>query len=507
MSRHVLVGFCSLALVVCQSVASSADVAAAVQQYVDAHQRAIVSELVDLVSIPNVTADTENIRRNAVQLRGMLQKRGLRTDLIETGGNPLVYGELAIPQATRTLLIWAHYDGQPVDPRGWKQASPFTPVLRDRRLEDGARSLPDIRKIEKFDPEWRLYGRSAADDKAPIVALLAALDALKSAGLSPTSNVRILLDGEEESGSPSLPAAISQNRRRFAADLLLVFDGPVHQSGKPTVAFGIRGALGLELTVYGPKVGVHSGHYGNWVPNPGARLAHLLTSMRDDEGKVLVKGFYDGIMPLTPDEEAMLDAVPDDPPSLMKLLGIAAPERPGLSLQQALQLPALNIRGLSSAYVGPDARTIIPDRAVAAIDVRLVKETPPGPMAERIRAHIRAQGYHVVESEPDDVTRLKHPRLVKVVIRGGSTGYRSSPAAPISRLVVKALAGLFGEQPVQIRTMGGTVPISPFIEVLEFPAILLPTVNFDNNQHAENENVRLGHLFSGIRAIAAVLTM
>ena len=507
MYPHVLLRFSALALVVWQSTSQSADVASVVQRYVESHQRAIVSALVDLVSIPNVTADTENIRRNAVHLRGMVQKRGFRTEVIETGGNPLVYGELTVPQARRTLLIWAHYDGQPVDAKGWKQASPFIPVLRDRRLEDGAKLLEDVRKIEKFDPEWRLYGRSAADDKAPIVALLAALDALKSAGVSPTSNIRIVLDGEEESGSPSLPAALRQHRDKFAADLLLVFDGPVHQSGRPTVAFGIRGALGLELTVYGPKVGVHSGHYGSWVPNPGARLAHLLASMRDDEGKVRVNGFYDGILPLAPDEQALLDSVPDDPASLMKLLGIGAPERHGLSLQQTLQLPSLNIRGLSSAYVGPDARTIIPDRAVAALEVRLVQETPPGPMAEKIRAHIRAQGYHLVESEPDDLTRARHARIAKIVIRGGSNGYRTPPEAPESKLVTKALADMFGEQPVRIRTMGGTVPISPFIEALDCPAILLPTVNFDNNQHAENENIRLGHLFSGIRAIAAILTM
>lgn len=509
MKRHLPLrfAFSALAVTVFQIVVQSADVRSAIQAYVASHQRAILAELVELLSIPNVTADAENIRRNALHLRGMLQKRGLRTELLETGGNPLIVGELNVPQAKRTLLIWAHYDGQPVDPKGWKQASAFGPVLRDGRLEDGAQVLPDLRKLEKFDPEWRLYARSASDDKGPIVALCAALDALKAAGLTPTSNLRVVLDGEEESGSPSLTPAIAQYRDKFSADLMLVLDGPLHPSGKPTVAFGVRGALGLELTVYGPKVAVHSGHYGNWVPNPAMRLARLLASMKDDDGKVLVKGFYDGIAPLTSDEQAMLDAVPDDPASLLKLLGIAAPERQDLSLQQALQLPALNIRGLSSAYIGPDARTTIPDRAIAAIDVRLVRETPAAAMAEKFRAHIRAQGYHVIESEPDDATRARHAHIVKVVIRGGSNGYRTSPLSPESKLVTRALAETLGQQPVQIRTMGGTVPIARFVDAMGFPAILLPTVNFDNNQHAENENLRLGHLFTAVSAIAAALSM
>jgi len=222
---------------------------------------------------------------------------------------------------------------------------------------------------------------------------------------------------------------------------------------------------------------------------------------------VLVNGFYEGIDPVPPQEQAMLDAVPDDPVSLMKLFVIAAPERSDLSLQQALQLPALNIRGLSSAFVGPDARTIIPDRAVAFIDIRLVKETPSKAIAEKLLAHIRAQGFHVVQSEPDDAIRTLYPRIVKVIFRGAAEGFRTSPLAPESQLVTEAVARMLGERPIQIRTMGQRINIADFIEVMGIPAITLPTVNFDNNQTAENENVRLGHLFTGILTIAAVLTM
>lgn len=477
----------------------------ALEGYVASHQRAIVSELVELLSIPNITADTENIRRNAVLLRDMLRRRSFSTEILETNGNPLVWGELKVPGAKRTLLIWAHYNGQPVDPKGWKQASPFIPVLRAGRLEDGAKEIPGFRTLDRFDPNWRLYARSAADDKAPIVALLAALDALRASGLAPSSNVRVVLDGE--AGSPSLAAAIPQYRDKLTADVMLLLEGPVHQSGRPTIAFGVRGFLDLDLTVYGPKVGVNSGNYGNWVPNPALGLAHLLASMKDEAGRVLVKGFYDGIGPLQPQVQAMLDAVPDDPASLMKLFVIAAPERSDLSLQQALQLPALNIRGLSSAFVGPDARTIIPDRAVAFIDIRLVRETPAKAMAEKLLAHIRAQGFHIVQSEPDDETRSRHPRLVKAVFRSAAEGFRTSPLAPESQLVTEAVTRMLGERPVLIRTMGQRINIAQFIEVMGIPAITLPTVNFDNNQTAENENLRLGHLFTGIITIAAVLTM
>jgi acetylornithine deacetylase/succinyl-diaminopimelate desuccinylase-like protein len=479
---------------------------AALERYVASRQRAIFSELVELVSIPNMAADTENIRRNAVLLRDMLRRRSFSVEILETDSNPLVWGELKVPGATRTLLFWAHYDGQPVDPRAWKQPSPFIPVLRAGRLEDGAKDIPVSRTLDKFDPNWRLYARSVADDKAPIVALLAALDALKAAGLAASSNVRVVLDGE--AGSASLAAAIPRHRDKLTSDVMFLLEGPAHPSGRATLAFGVRGFLALDVTVYGPKVAVNSGNYGNWVPNPALRLARLLASMKDEKGQVLVNGFYDGIVPLTPAEQAMLDAVPDDAAGLLKLVGIAAPERVDLSLQQALQLPTLNIRGLSSASVGTDATLLIPDRAVAFLDVRLAKETPAKQMADKLTAHIGAQGFHVVHSEPDDETRSRYPQIAKVVLRGGtSEGWRTSPEGPEARLVTEAVARMLGERPILMRTMGQRINIAQFIDVMGVPAIVLPTVNFDNNQTAENENLRLGDFFASIVTIAALLTM
>jgi acetylornithine deacetylase/succinyl-diaminopimelate desuccinylase-like protein len=487
-------------------VAAQDDLRSKVTAWVDSHQQQIVRELVELLSIPNVAADRPNIRRNAEHLKGMLAARGFTAEVLETDGNPLVYGDLRVPGATRTLLLYSHYDGQPVDARAWKQSDPFKPVLRTGRVDQAGKDIPDIAGLTRFEPDWRVYARSASDDKAPIVAVCAAIDALKAAGLTPTWNVRVILDGEEEASSPSLVPAIGRYRDKLRADFMVILDGPIHSSARPTIAYGARGIVTLNLTVYGPRAGVHSGNYGNWVPNPAQRLAALLATMKNDEGKVLVKGFYDGIAPLALEERALLDAVPDDSGQMLKTFGLAAPERAFPKLQDALQYPTLNVRGLSSAHVGEGARTIIPDRATAAIDLRLVKETSPTDLVEKLRAHVQAQGYHLVPGEPDDRARASFWKIASVVVAETSTNaFRTSPLDPQARRIAAAMENVFGTAPVQLRTFGGTVPIANFIDAIGFPAILVPTVNFDNNQHEENENLRLGHLFQAIEIIAAIL--
>ena len=477
-----------------------------IASWVDAHQPQIVKELIDLLSIPNVAADRSNIRRNAEHLRAMFAARGFKAELLETSGNPLVFGELAVPGATHTLLLYSHYDGQPVDPKAWKQADPFVPILRTARVDRGGTEIPGVAALKRFEPEWRLYARSAADDKAPIVAICAALDALAAASLSPTWNVRVILDGEEEASSPSLVPAIAKYRDKLSADLMVILDGPIHSSGRPTIAYGARGIVTLNLTVFGPKAGVHSGNYGNWVPNPAQRLASLLATMKDDDGRVLVAGFNDGIQPLSAEERAMVDAVPDDSADMLKTFGIAAPTQAFPRLQDALQYPTLNVRGLSSAHVGAGARTIIPDRATAAMDIRLVKETRPGDLVEKLRAHVRAQGYHLVDGEPSDTERATHAKIAAIAVSETPTSaFRTSPLDLQARRIAAGISNVFGAPPVQLRTLGGTVPIAPFIDALGFPAVLVPTVNFDNNQHEENENLRLGNLFQAIEIVAAIL--
>jgi acetylornithine deacetylase/succinyl-diaminopimelate desuccinylase-like protein len=457
-----------------------------VRAWIAANEQPVMRELLELLAIPNVAADRENIRRNADHLRRLFLKRGFSVELLETAGNPLVYASLNVPDATRTLLLYCHYDGQPVSPKGWQQPDPFTPVVR----------------------EGRIYARSASDDKSPIIMTLAAIDALAAAGLAPSSNIRVILDGEEEAGSPSLVPAIAKYRDRLAADLMVILDGPQHSSGRPTIAYGARGIARVDITVFGPKAGVHSGNYGNWIPNPAQRLAGLLASMKDDEGRILVDGWHDGIVPLSADEEAMVAAVPEDTAAMLRAFGVAASEAAHPKLQAALQYPTLNVRGMTSAFVGAGARTIIPDSATASIDVRLVKETPADAMIEKIRSHVRAQGYHIVQGPPDDATRGKYSRIARLTTFGdGTNAFRTSPTNPQARALAASIRLAAGVEPVHLRTLGGTVPIAPFIEALGFPAVLVPTVNFDNNQHEENENLRIVNLWEGILTVAAILRM
>ncbi len=476
-----------------------------VEAYVHNNQKEIVAELLDVLAIPNDAADQENIRRKAERLRVVLEHRGLQSELLETEGNPLVYGELKVPEATRTLLLYCHYDGIPVDRPKWSQADPYQPVLRNGKLEDGASEL-DPASVTSFEADWRLYARSASDDISPIVALVTALDALRAADIQPSSNLRIILDGEEEAGSPSFGGAIERYRDMLQADLMLIFDGPEHPSSRPTLVFGARGNLGLELTVYGAKAPLHSGHYGNWAPNPAAQLARLLATMKDEDGRTTIEGYYDGIE-ISPEVRGVLDGVPDDHEALMKLYGFARPDGVGDSLQEAIQYPSFNIRGLESGWVGAEARTAIPDRATASIDIRPVPETPNDDLFGKVVAHIRRQGYHIVHEEPDDATRARHARIVKVVRTTDLAPYRTPLGDPQAQTLVQALTRVWGEPPVRIRNFGSALPIAPLIQALGYPAVSVCTVNFDNNQHAPNENIRLGHFFRMIVTAATVLTM
>src|SRR5438552_14200207 len=305
-----------LLLLAVASVSGAAQTWATVERYVAEHQQEILGEFVPLLSIPNVASDKPNIRRNAQLLSEMLGRRGFASKILETDVNPLVYGELRVPGASRTILWYAHYDGQPFDARLWKQESAFKPILRDGRMEEGAREIPNFASLKTYPSGARVYARSASDDKAPIVALLAAIDALRASGQQPKSNVRLILDGEEEASSRGLISSLPKYKDKYRADIMLALDGQLHSSGRPTLAFRGRGIATLQLTVFGPKCAVHSGHFGNWVPNPAMDLIQLIASMKDDTGRAVIEGFYDVVPPLTAEEKRILAAVPDDPKEL-----------------------------------------------------------------------------------------------------------------------------------------------------------------------------------------------
>ena len=479
-----------------------------VREYRIAHEQELFDELVEWLFIPNVADDLPNIRKCAAWLKSAMERRGITARILETGGSPVVYGELNVPGANRTIMFYSHYDGQPVDPTKWIDMEPFTPTMRPGKMEAGftePKPIPLPKKGEKIDEEWRLYARSASDDKSPITALLAAMDALKSAGLNFGANLRFIYDGEEEVGSPFLQSFAEKNRDLFDTEVLYVCDGPMYFSNQPTLKFGARGITTIDITVYGPNVNVHSGHYGNWAPNPGIKLARLLTSMKHENGNVKIRGFYDTVTPLNRREKEALKTIPSYDEEIKRLYGFAQPEGRGESLMERINLPSLNIRGLESAWVGPQARTVIPAEATAAIDIRMVKGNDPDDMVYKVIEHVKRKGFHVVSEDPGQDTRMKYADIAKIVKRGGYPASRTSMDLEISRLTIEALSDYHDKPVVLIPTSGGSVPLYIFTQMLDVPTISVPIVNHDNNQHQPNENIRMGHYWQGIETLAALL--
>jgi acetylornithine deacetylase/succinyl-diaminopimelate desuccinylase-like protein len=476
-----------------------------VRRYRQKHEHAILRELRDLVAIPNVARNAEDIARNASHLQQMLERRGFATQLLTVpGARPAVYGSLAVPGATRTVVFYAHYDGQPVTPGDWATPA-WAPVLRGGTLESGAPEVPWDALPDAISGEHRLYGRSASDDKGPIVALLAGLDALKASGRAPSVNLKVFLEGEEEAGSPTLERLLRAHADTLRADAWIFGDGPVHQSRRPLVSFGVRGTVDLELTTYGPVRAVHSGHYGNWAPNPAVALAHLIATMRDPEGRILIEGFAQAVRPLSAAERAAVDAEPPVDDAIARALALGRREQVRTRLMDAITIPALNVRGLRSAEVGERAANAVPTEAQASIDFRLVPDVTPALVKTLVEAHIRAQGFHIVTTDPDEATRRAHPRLARVDWGPGYPGYRASMDLPVSRAVVTIVEQATGAIPVRMPNMGGSLPLYLFADILKAPIVTLPVVNHDNNQHAANENLRIQNLWDAIEVYAVLL--
>jgi len=479
----------------------------AAREFRQANEAEILAGYAEFLRLPNVAADLENIERNAEWLVAEFVERDVELELLEMDGvPPVVTGRIDVPGAERTLGIYVHYDGQPVDESQWTH-DPWEPVLYTGAMYAGGEPRPFPEAGERVDPESRLYARSASDDKAPIGALLAALDALAEADVEVTSNIVFLFDGEEERGSPHLGDYLDAHRDRFDdVDLWLFCDGPVHQSRRPQIVYGVRGVTGMEVTVYGAARPLHSGHYGNWAPVPGQMLAELIASMKSPDGEVLIDGFYDTVEPLSESEQAAIDALPSVDEQLKGELALARTEGDE-RLERRLTLPSLTIRGLASGNVGERARNVIPSTATAALGVRLVRGNDPAAMLDLVEAHIAEQGYHIVRDDPDAETLRAHQRVVKVTRGVGYPASRASMDHPLAGQVVEAAARAAGEDVLQVPTLGGTLPVFWFEQVLEQPAIIVPIANHDNNQHAADENLRMANLWYGIDLYAALLTM
>jgi acetylornithine deacetylase/succinyl-diaminopimelate desuccinylase-like protein len=470
------------------------------------HDKEIVGELAAFAALRNVAHDRSgmaDMTANADALAAMLRRRGLASRRLEVEGSPpAVYGELRAAGARRTLVFYAHYDGQPADPAEW-HGQPWQPVLRTGPLPEG--KTVDLASAPSPLPgEWRLFARAASDDKGPIVGMLAALDALRSAGVAPSVNLKFFFEGEEEAGSPHLAAILARYRELLAADAWILCDGPVHQSRQFQVVFGARGVTALELTVYGPLRALHSGHYGNWAPNPAALLAQVLAGMRGPGGEILIQGFARDVRPLGESERRAAAALPPVEDELKRELGLGWTEGGGARLQELVMRPALNVRGLRAGHVGGQASNAIPTEATASLDFRLVPDQTPEGVRRQVEEHLRRLGFWIVHGEPDAAARLAHGKVARLDWGEGYPGARTAMDLPVSRAVVQAVGEGQGRPVLEVPMLGGSIPIHLFAGILKVPVILVPTVNHDNSQHAADENLRLQNLWDGIEVFAAL---
>jgi acetylornithine deacetylase/succinyl-diaminopimelate desuccinylase-like protein len=482
-----------------------------VRAFRQTNEQKIVKEFLSLLAVPNTASDNLNIRKNAALIVEMMRQRGLDPRLLEAKNPdvpPVVYGEWKTPGTQRTLVFYAHYDGQPTDPKQWTGTNPWQPVFKSGAIESGGQVMPMPGNTQPINPEWRIYARSASDDKAGVMAILTAFDALKASSIALTSNIKFVFEGEEEAGSAHLAEIIKLNKDLLESDAWIICDGPVHQSGAKQVVFGARGDVNVDLTLYAAKRPLHSGHYGNWAPNPAMMLAQLLASMKDDNGRVTIDGWYSDVEPLGDAERRAIAEAPQYDEELKKQLGIRRTEGGGKSLLELINVPSLNINGFSSGDVGALARNVIPTTASAVLDLRLVRGNDHQRQVQRLIDHIRKQGYFVTDREPTDAERNQYPLLAKVAARtGGYNAERTRMDLPLALTVIEAVQSTIKDKLVLLPTSGGSLPLSLITENLKTVTISVPIANYDNNQHAENENLRLQNLWDGIEAFAAVMTM
>ncbi len=499
-NRHANLHFMSLMwsavlllLVVVPGLRSASAPPEAARTYTRAHQAELTRQFEAFLSIPNVAADPAGQRRNADFLVSQLQQRGAEARLLTAPGlpastPPVVFGEFKTPGAMRTIVFYAHYDGQPVIPSEWDSGSPFTPVLK------------------QVNGEPRIYARGAGDDKAAIFAQLTALSALQASEIPLKANVRFVWEGEEEAGSPHLEKILLANRALIQGDVWLVCDGPVAQNRQQILTFGARGDAHLEITVYGPSHPLHSGHYGNWAPNPAMMLAQLLAGMKDDQGHVLIPHFYDGIKPLGPVEKQALASAPRLDDTLRQELALGHTDGGGKQLLELLNEPSLNINGISSGQTGARSTNSIPSTATADLDLRLVVGIDGKTQQQRVIDYVRSRGYFITNTQPTRDELLSHAKVAFIKADEGENASRTPMDLPIAAEVIHAVESARGKV-ILMPTSGGTVPLEAMERAADTRTISVPIANHDDNQHAANENLRLQNLWDGIETMAALIDM
>jgi acetylornithine deacetylase/succinyl-diaminopimelate desuccinylase-like protein len=417
---------------------------------------------------PSVSSQGLGIRECAALLREIVRAHGLSAEIMPTSGNPVVFAARRAGDDANTILLYGHYDTQPPEPYEAWASPPFEPTIRDGRI----------------------YGRGVGDNKGQFLASLFAIKLLTDLGDLPRVNIKFIFEGEEESGSPSLPAFVEEHRELLRADLFYAPDGPMHLLNRPIAQFGFRGVLQVELEAAGANRDLHSGIWGGPVPNAIWTLVDLLKTMRFPDGRVTVEGFYDRVVPPTPRERALMAEVPFDAEAVKTNLGIAefAGPRDLSYYEQVMFQPTFNVGGIAGGYTGPGARTAIPSKALAKLECRLAAHQDPDEIFAKIRRHVERYA-------PGVAVRKLH----------GTRPSKTSPELPVSRVVVAALGEAYGVPAVVVPLSGGSSPNYLITDVLKIPSIWTTYGPPDENNHAPNENMTIESILNGVRASAVVL--
>ena len=439
-----------------------------IYKYVDEHRGRFLDELFLLLRQVSISAQNQGVKECAQLLQRQMEEIGIPTRILPTAGHPVVFGEIKAQPGARTVLIYGHYDVQPPDPLDLWHSPPFEPQIR----------------------EGRIYGRGTGDNKGQLVAHLKAVEAVwKAKGALPV-NVKFLFEGEEEVSSRNLRRFMEENMKLLSADCCFCSDGGMLPNDQPTIVFGVRGILYVEVSARGANRDVHSGNLGAYVPAPAWRLVHFLNTLKDPQGRVRINGFYDAVAPPTELEREALRRTPFDP-GVLRNLGlpeVTASEGP-VFLERLMFLPTLNICGLTSGYGGPGMKTIVPHRAAAKIDMRLVVNQNPDDIFEKLTAHARAHGFEDLQIEK----------------LGAFYPSRTPIDHPLGQAAARAVREGFGKEPILQPCMGGSDPDYYFTRVLKVPRVNVPYAPHDENNHAPNENIKVEGFYSGIKTTAAFL--
>lgn len=485
------------------AAAHAASPAAAVRQWRQAHERNILASFTEFLRLPNVATTLADVDRNADWLTGQLERRGFTVRLLraEPGTPATVFAERRSPGAKRTILFYAHYDGQPIGQSGWLNP-PFQPTYRSPPPASAAVTLPASGAI---DPELRLTARGAGDDKLSIIAMLMALDALAAKGIKPSVNIKLLYEGEEEQGSPHFGRIIAMNRAALTGDLLIMGDGPMHQSGKQQINGGNRGITSFTATVYGPTRPLHDGHYGSWAPSPAVMIADLVTSLRGDDGSIKVPGIMDDVTPVTAADRALLAAMPPVETQLKQELALGrtiGPDR----LEAGYLAPTLNVRAIHAGDTGSNAANAIATEAAASFDYRLAPGQTLARTRELTEARIAALGWHIVHAAPDAATLRGHAKVVRLDWEdGGAIATKTPLDTPAAQAVAASIGRSVSYDVIRLPIMGASSAFAEVVNQLQAPMVGVSIANHDDNQHARNENIRLQNLWDGIEVYAGLL--